>query len=190
MYGMVNNAIRDLVLENHGEETWTRIHTAAEAPESFDKMEPYADAITYRLVEAASVELGAPAESIMFAFGEYWVLETAEKGYGALLRLWGSTFVDFVRNLNALHERVAETFPKLKPPSFHVEHVGPTRMRVHYQSDRPGLMPFVQGLFSGLGKRFDTEVAVTVESSRDAGAKDDIFLVDYHAVALRAAGNQ
>jgi len=40
------------------------------------------------------------------AFWEYWILFTAEKGYGEMLNLAGSTLPDFLKNLDMLHGRV------------------------------------------------------------------------------------
>ena len=65
MYGMVNQAVKGFVEENHGQEMWKNIHTKAGAPESFAAMSPYEDSITYNLVGAASELLNVPAEIIL-----------------------------------------------------------------------------------------------------------------------------
>jgi hypothetical protein len=52
---------------------------------------PYPDDVTYRLVTAASKVLGVPAEVILKAFGEFWVLHTALESYGPLMRAHGRT---------------------------------------------------------------------------------------------------
>lgn len=179
MYGMVNNAVRDMVLAKFGSETWEKIYTQADAPSEYGKMSPYDDDVTYRLVAAASQILEMPAEDVMHAFGEYWVLVTATEGYGPLLNLWGSTFVEFVSKLDDLHRRISETFTHLQPPSFQVEHVDDSVIRVHYKSHRPGLAPFVIGLLSGVGKRFSTEIEAKLEKSRQDGHTHDVFLVRY-----------
>lgn len=179
MYGMVNNAVRDMVLAKFGTERWREIHQRAGAPADFEKMQAYDDAITYRLVQSASEVLQLPANEVMHAFGIYWVTETAEQGYGPLLALWGNTFVEFVSNLNALHERVAESFKSLEPPSFNIKRLKEGLVEVHYRSQRPGLSPFVQGLLVGLGERFDTIVKVQQTETRDSGADHDVFLVEY-----------
>ena len=183
MYGMVNRAVRDMVLVRFGTETWTKIHTKADAPAEFVKMKGYDDAVTYRLVAAASEVLEISQDDVMRTFGVYWVVETAEKGYGPLLALWGNSFVEFVTNLDALHRRVAETFTGLKPPSFEVKTLGPERIEVHYRSERPGLTPFVHGLLEGVGQRFNTTVAVEVAESRADGADHDVFHVRYSSAA-------
>ncbi len=69
MYGMVNAAVRGLVKEKFGDEAWHKIHTAADAPESFVAMESYDDDVTYGLVGAAVDVLGLDAPTILQAFG-------------------------------------------------------------------------------------------------------------------------
>ena len=180
MYGMVNRAVRDMVLARFGTEAWDRIHTKAAAPAEFEKMQGYDDGVTYRLVGAASEVLEIPPETVMRTFGVYWVTETAEKGYGPLLALWGSSFVAFLSNLDALHVRVAETFTSLKPPSFEVVEEGEGALTVFYRSHRAGLAPFVGGLIEGVGQRFNTKVVVELIRSRAVDGGDaDVFRVGY-----------
>ncbi len=70
MYGLVNKAIHDMVVGNFGEAAWNRIRQRAGIEdEVFVAMEPYDDALTYRLVRAASEQLGAPADDRLEAFG-------------------------------------------------------------------------------------------------------------------------
>lgn len=171
-----------MVIARFGTESWTKIHTKADAPAEFEKMQAYDDQVTYRLVGAAAEVLELPAETVMRTFGVYWVVETAEKGYGPLLALWGNNFVDFLSNLDALHARVAETFRGLQPPSFEVARLEDGVLEVSYKSHRPGLAPFVQGLIEGVGERFETKVDISLLRSRaDDGGDADVFRVAYEA---------
>ena len=159
MYGMVNQAVRGLVLQNFGSEAWTRIHTQAGAPETFAAMQPYGDDVTYNLVGAACEVLQLPADSVLRAFGEYWVKEIATKHYGTLMASTGVDFADFLSNLDHMHQRIRVTFPDYQPPSFRVKRMGEGTLQVDYFSHRPGLLPFVEGLFHGLGAHFAVNVA-------------------------------
>ncbi len=180
MYGMVNKAIQSMILHDHGEDVWLRIkHQAGVTAEVFIGTEPYPDETTYKLVEAASAVLQLPADRILHAFGEHWVLETATKGYGHLMQAGGSTLADFLVNLPRFHDRVALIFPNLAPPHFAISDRTAHSLRLHYTSHRTGLAPFVEGLLSGLGKRFNTPVRVTLECPRTAGGNTDIFLVQW-----------
>ena len=162
MYGLVNRAIEDLVRKQHGEATWQRIRERAGVPgRGFVAMESYPDAITYALVGATSEELGLPPETILEAFGEFWMTYTAEEGYGELLGLMGSTFEEFMDNLDAMHTRIAATMPHLVPPTFHRAALADGSSVLHYESEREGLAPMVVGLLRGLAQRF--RVAIEIE---------------------------
>jgi hypothetical protein len=54
MYGLVNQAIEDLVRSNHGDAVWTSVRERAGLDNgSFLSMSEYPDATTYSLVRAA-----------------------------------------------------------------------------------------------------------------------------------------
>lgn len=180
MYGLVNKAIEDLISERFGLETWDRIkQDAGVEVEAFISMSDYPDEVTYNLVGAASRDLGVPADKLLEEFGEYWILYTAKKGYGELLRIGGSSLPDFLVNLHNLHTHVALSFPHLKPPSFWCTDVAAGSLRLHYQSERRGLAPMVVGLLRGLGKMFDTAVGIEQVQSCDDGSEHDEFLIRF-----------
>ncbi len=180
MYGMVNKAIEEMVVSAHGEAAWVEIKRRAGVTEEiFISDEGYSDEITYKLVGAASEVMGTPAEKILHAFGEHWVLNTAKKGYGPMMTAGGRTLRDFLTNLPHFHDRVAMIYPNLAPPRFEIADDGERSLRLHYRSHRTGLTAFMEGLLSGLGKMFATPIRVTLEASKAAGADHDIFLVQW-----------
>lgn len=162
MYGLVNKAVVDLVTSKFGAETWTKIKQKADVDiDVFVSMDGYPDDITYRLVGAASEVLKITPEQVLEAFGEYWVLYTAQEGYGPLLNASGTNLREFLMNLDALHARVAMTMSNLKPPRFKVVDVDPKTMLLEYRSTREGLAPMVVGLLKGLGIRFATPIEIS-----------------------------
>lgn len=178
MYGMVNKAVEEMVIGAHGPEAWDEIKRRAGVTEEvFIGNEGYDDDITYRLVGAASEFTGQPADQILFAFGEHWVLNTARTGYGPMMSAAGSTLGEFLLNLPRFHDRVALLYPNLVPPRFEISDRQPNSLRLHYITHRPGLTPFVRGLLSGLAQMFNTPAQVTLERSRADGGDTDIFLV-------------
>lgn len=178
MYGLVNVAVEDLVRRQFGDDMWTRIKARAgvTVPE-FNRMQTYADSITYQLVGAASEELGAPAADILRTFGRHWITYARDHGYAHVFKLAGRDLKQFIRNLDNTHTRLATTFPDMDAPSFAVEDNPDGSFDVHYYSSRPGLQPFVTGLLEGLAREFDCEAAVTIRDSRAAGADHDVFTV-------------
>lgn len=183
MYGVVNQSIKGFVEDNHGAEVWRKLHTAAGAPESFVAMSPYDDSITYNLVGAASEMLKVPMETILKAFGEYWVDKIAVVHYAEIMNRSGQNFVDFVKNLDHMHQRIRVAFPNYNPPSFRVKVLSVGRMQVDYYSDRAGLLPFVEGLFVALGRYFKVSVAIEHLDAEQLGLPCKRFLVDHAPIA-------
>ncbi len=174
MYGLVNKAIQDMVIKDHGPAKWNEIRTlAGMEDERFVSLKSYPDKLTYDLVGAASKVLGADAEQILMAFGEHWVLYTAKEGYGEMLDFTGSTLVEFLKNLDLLHLRVKNLMPHLQPPKFECLTVSDREVELLYYSDRPGLSPMVVGLLYGLGKRFSVKLEVVqIEQKQEIGGSD------------------
>ncbi len=160
MYGLINNSLKDMILQQFGEEKWRQVLAVSGVPEdSFLSMRRYDDSITYDLAGAASEVLGAPVAACLEMFGEHWVLETANKSYGMLLDSAGQDMLGFLQNLNALHDRITSTFLDYVPPEFQVEQKGEHHL-VHYRSKRQGLTPFVVGLLKGLAVRFNSRMTI------------------------------
>lgn len=178
VYGLVNRAIEELVTERFGPEAWLRVlsRSGVEVP-AFVGMQAYPDELTYRLVAAASRELGLSEEAVLEEFGRYWTLYTAQKGYGELFRLGGATLREFLVNLPQLHTRVALMFPELRPPEFWLANVGQTSLTLNYRSTREGLGPMVVGLLKGLGEHFHTPMTIEQVAHRSRGHDHDSFVV-------------
>ncbi len=180
MYGLVNQAVEDFVRRGFGDGVWKRIKDKAGVDlEMFVSMDSYPDDVTYKLVGAATEVLGLDGATILEAFGEHWVLYTAQEGYGQMLSMFGSSLEEFLVNLDNLHSHVGLTFPALRPPSFQVERVDSGQgLLLHYRSERTGLAPMVVGLLRGLGRRFSQEINVLQVGHR--GVDDhDVFRIDY-----------
>jgi hypothetical protein len=182
MYGLVNQALEDFVRRGYGDAAWNRIRASAGLNlDMFVSMDSYPDDITYKLVGAATEVLELDAAQILEAFGEHWVLYTAEAGYGEMLAMFGSDLRSFLFNLDNLHSHVAMSFSHLRPPSFQVEPVdGADSVLLHYRSERPGLAPMVIGLLKGLGKRFSQDIRIR-QTARRGPDDHDVFRIDYGA---------
>jgi hypothetical protein len=160
MYGLVNKAVRGMVIEGFGENIWRKIHTKAGVPSEFVPMQAYDDSVTYGLVGAAVEVLDIPAEKILFGFGEYWVLKVATVHYADVMARSGTDFLAFVQDLDQMHQRMESTFPDYRAPSFRVSAIADGSFTLDYYSEREGLLPFVEGLMSALGQHFKESVRV------------------------------
>lgn len=187
MYGLVNTAVADLARAVGGESAWQAIRARAGVDEeSFIGMNGYPDDITYRLVAAASDELGLTQQQVLTAFGRHWVTYTSQQGWGPLLQAAGATLPEVLAGLDAMHARVRLMMPQLRPPSFTCTDLTPTTLVLHYWSDRPGLAPMVVGLVEGLAELLGGSASAEHVRAVTQGADHDEFVVTYTSpVAVR-----
>ena len=158
MYGLINKALKTMIMDGHGEDTWNSILKKSGVPEdSFISMERYNDDITYALVDATSEVLEAPAEACLELFGHYWATVTAPSAYEMLFDSTGETLFEFLENINSLHDRITSTFIGYIPPYF-IATADKNKMELTYESKREGLTPFVVGILKGLAERFEVNI--------------------------------
>lgn len=180
MYGMVNQALEDLVVARGGQELWQRVKAeAGVCVDMFVRNHGYSDEVTYALVSAASQCLDIQAAQLLEEFGVHWVLHAAEDSYPDLMKAGGKSLPEFLLRLPDFHTRISLLFPDLKPPEFRCSDREENSLHLHYFSHRPGLASFVVGLIRGLGERFETPVSVQCLQSRDQGADHEVFRVQW-----------
>ncbi len=185
MYGLVNRAIQELVIERFGEAVWAQILTRAGLDKPvFLSHEGYPDGLTYDLVAGVSEVLELDPEVVLKEFGRYWIEHTGKVGYADLIAACGSTLGEFLENLPGLHTRVLLAFPNLTPPEFATSVDGSNAARIEYWSHRPGLTPMVVGLLEGLGELFGQRVEVSASADNTDG--HGLFFLSWAALEAAA----
>lgn len=180
MYGIVNKAIKDLVVTNYGDAAWKEICSKAGfLEEDFLGMSPYPDKLTYDLVMAAAELLKVEPSAVLELFGEHWILYTAEGGYGDIIRMTGETFPEFLSNLDFLHDRIQNVMPELRPPLFTTRNETDRSIEIEYRTHRSGLSPMVIGIIRGTGKRFGLTVQVEQIEKKSDQQDCDVFRVTW-----------
>lgn len=157
MYGLINMAIKQLVIDKMGEAAWESILEKSQVKQShFELLSVYEDDITFKLVEGVCSFSGKTQAEILNLFGTYWVSYATSAGFGPLLKLFGPTFKECLYNLNKMHDHIGALMPGLIPPSFEIEKENSSRdVILLYKSTRSGLSPMVSGLLSTLGARYE-----------------------------------
>lgn len=180
MYGIVNKAIKELVTNNFGEDTWNKVRKRSGISiDYFISNQSYDDDVTFQLARSVSEECGMSLRDVMIAFGEFWINHTGKEKYGSLMEAGGSTLREFLINLPNFHNRVILIYPNLTPPEFRVSDSEEKSLHLHYYSKREGLKDFVYGLLQGLGKFFNTPVQIEAIASREDGNDHEIFKVSW-----------
>lgn len=178
MYGMINNAIQDMIIEEYGDKVWDSIkNSAGLQTDGFVSMESYPDGVTYSLVSETCKATGADASDLLERIGEYWIVHTARAGYGEILELAGTNIVEFMSNINSMHSRLSNIMPGMLIPTFDIEEAASNSMIVRYHSHRKGLEPMVKGLLQGLGKRFGIQCTVTLLEGQASTGTDQKYEV-------------
>lgn len=184
MYGFVNLAIRDFVIQNHGPQCWNQIKSDVCGNVEIclpDKV--YDDSFTYGIVAAIADKLNITVPTALEAFGEYWVSFVDNQGYGAMLSGNGRTFKEFLSNLDQFHSRLGTTYAEFDPPYFEFVDHGENQLELNYTSKRPGLAHMVSGILKGLAKRYDTEIELVADCQKFQG-KFEIVIVNHPANSL------
>ena len=179
MYGLINQAVKEMVCAHGGDALWKSIcEEACVANGEFNSLEPYPDSVTYALVGAASAHMGIPQSEILRRFGRHWILFTARAGYGEIVDMFGSDLRSCLKNLNRMHGHMGAMMPHLKPPRFVVHECSSDYLIVHYYSQRTGLAELVVGLLEGLAEKYQEEISLS-RMPRSEGADHDQFEVRF-----------
>ncbi len=184
MYGLINQAIQAHVESRYGAAAWRRGCAAAMLEEpAFLTLESYPDSVSYALVAAVAKETGLSPAVVLEDVGRLFTGFAASRGYEDLLRATGSSFAQFLTNLDLLHSHVGGAYPELRPPSFRVSELQDDCMRLHYYSTREGLASMVIGLLHGAAERFELTLEVVHDVRCGEGSDHDEFAVRF---ALRS----
>ena len=176
MYGMVNQAVQELIVEKFGAEDWKAICESAGIPdEGFEGMLSYPDDVTYKLVGVISQKYDMPAEDVLKIFGDHFVDFAGNTEFGSLLRFAGQNLIERLNSLDEMHSRIKLSLPHLRPPSFEFEEGEDGVHKLHYGSEREGLEPMVIGLVKGLARHTGEEV----EIAQDPEPADEVFRASF-----------
>jgi hypothetical protein len=180
MYGIINKAIQDLIVDEFGADKWDEVKEKSGIDvDFFISNEPYDDEITYKLAVAASEVLQISVDEVLQFLGEWWILKTGKEKYGGLIEAGGNNLKEFLVNLPSFHNRVMLMHPKLTPPEFKISNIEENSINIHYHSEREGFQAFVRGLLMGLSKMYNVETNIELLQSRDDGNTHEIFKVNW-----------
>lgn len=91
---------------------------------------------------------------VLQQFGEQFIEWCHEYGYDHLLTLLGGNLLEFLSNLDALHDHLANEYPGMRAPSFRCEPDAndSSSLLLHYYSERWGLHDIVIGIIKSVAK--------------------------------------
>jgi len=167
MLGWINDCTEKLVIEKFGVDAWHIVKQKAGCDVQdggFLKLDHYSDKSTIDLVTAASDVSGLSVDEVLEAFGAYFVPYIIREGYENLLCCQGSTFKDWMININAIHQHLQTTFPKkMIMPEFWCEDQEDGSIKLYYLSKRGNLLaPLAKGLVTEIAQyQFGLDIDMT-----------------------------
>jgi hypothetical protein len=164
MYGMVNEAIRSMVIETFDIEFWDEVCTELDLEfKTFKSFEQYDDKVTGDLVGVISKRADLEPVKLLEEFGKYWIKYAQESEYSSILETFSTSPLELLKSLDNLHTRLQLTFDDLDAPSFSVTEISDNEINVHYSSERElPLEFFVIGLIHGIFDMFNQSCQVEI----------------------------
>eukprot|EP00929_Paragymnodinium_shiwhaense_P008204 TRINITY_DN112149_c0_g1_i1.p1 TRINITY_DN112149_c0_g1~~TRINITY_DN112149_c0_g1_i1.p1 ORF type:complete len:812 (+),score=126.77 TRINITY_DN112149_c0_g1_i1:148-2583(+) len=176
MYGWIQQSIEQLVLDKFGLDTWNQIKEEAgchQIPVSgWVRHESYDDALTLKLVGAASKVLKLEAADVLTVYGGYFIEWLCAQGYQGYLKSQGRDLFEFLDNMDRMHANLHLSMPELRPPAMKVKPEGSASLGsddwevlwLTYSSQRGGLGTMMLGIVPTCARLlFGQEISCTLE---------------------------
>lgn len=163
MYGVINCAVKALVLEKFGAQAWRGIcQEAGIVDDQWMQHEYYRDEQTVALVVAAAKALDVGADQVLQIYGRYFLKFLKDNAMDKILKIMGKDLPAFLGNLDYLHQHLHDTWKDASFPHFTCSRLTNGDIMLDYQSTRGSLLaPFVQGLVSAVAEEmFHTPIEI------------------------------
>lgn len=186
MYGLINLAIEEAILERYGQKFWDLIKeecrdSISDTDGTFISRLFYDDEVTYRLIDAAEKILCSEKYGpVSQLFGEKFYELVQDSGYEGILKLLGGTLKDFLDNLDSFHSHLSTTYSRMQPPSFRCDYKTEDTLILHYYSERIGLEGLVMGMVKAAARQLHhihVDISIYKLKLVDQGIDHTEFLV-------------
>lgn len=116
----------------------------------------------------------------MEGFGAHFFRYTVQSGYDQILRVLGRNLQDFLCNLDALHDHLANIYPGMEAPSFRCTEAEDGALLLHYYTRRSGLESIVIGLVKTIcSDVLHTMVTVNILQKKGENGSDHTIFAIY-----------
>ncbi|CAH8829050.1 unnamed protein product [Trichobilharzia szidati] len=155
MYGVLFEVLRRYVESTFGETVWSAaVEVTNGQPIEIHTRQNYSTRLLTRIVSAVSEFVGLPEEDLYYEFGITTVQYLTDNGFKSILRVLGKNFVDFMHNINELHEYLRFSYPKLKAPGIQVTAIKNNVIDLEYSSVREQFPHYLRSQLIYIAKNF------------------------------------
>jgi hypothetical protein len=176
MHGLINRSIQCFIQDTYGQRSWDDVVRAAGLQvRGFEAMLAYDDALTDRMIEAATRLLGRSREHLLEDLGHYLVSHDSLTSVRRLLRFSGLNFIDFVNSLEELPERGRLALPDLDLPELELLDHGAGQFMLKCTAPLKGAGNILVGLLRAMAD--DYGALVTLENLGDEEGAEIISIL-------------
>jgi Haem-NO-binding len=179
MKGIVFNLLEEIVVREHGDETWEDLLDAAGVDGAYTSLGNYSDEQLVALVGAASQALSLPADDVVRWYGRHALPLLAER-YPAFFAPHADARA-FTLTLNEIiHPEVRKLYPGASTPEFAFDASDPDRLVMEYRSKRR-LCAFAEGLLQGAGDLYGQTIEIAQTECMNRGDERCLIAIDFKA---------
>lgn len=168
MKGIIFAMFSQYVEDEFGLDTLDEIYenTPLESKGIYTSLKSYPDTELVTLLQALSQRKNIPLQQILFDVGKKMIQVTAVE-YPQFYQ--GKTLRTFLKSVDEIiHSEVHKLFPNADTPSFKVEEIKESHLRMVYQSHRK-LCRLAEGLITGASEYFQTPVNLSQSACHHKG---------------------
>ncbi len=177
MHGLINRSLQAFLRDTFGPPLWAEVAEAAAInPNGFEAMLTYDDAVTDRLIDAASRALTRPREALLEDLGNYLVsLEPIRR----LLRFSGVDYADFLLSLDELPERARLAVDNIGLPDLWLTAEGQGQFSLQVGPGHPGFVPVFAGILRAMADDYGAFAIVDIGAPPDdPAAAPDLIRIE------------
>ncbi|QOL80788.1 heme NO-binding domain-containing protein [Pseudooceanicola spongiae] len=179
MHGLINTSIQCFLRDTYGEAVWSDVSLAVDLPfDGFEAMLVYDDALTWRVLEAASERLKKPVSMVLEDIGTYLVSHPNNEALRRLLRFAGLCYEDFLHSLDDLPDRTRLAVSDLNLPVLELRQHSGGRFSVTCHSRMPGFGHVLVGVLRAMADDYGALVTLEHMGVVQGIEKIEIYLVE------------
>ncbi len=179
MHGLINRSIQSFLRDTYGEAVWSDVVLAADLPFSeFESMLSYDDALTGRVLQAASERLDRTTAVVLEDIGTYLVSHTANEGLRRLLRFAGVCYEDFLHSLDDLPDRTRLAVADLDLPALVLRQHSASQFTLTCGPGLPGLGHVLVGILRAMADDYGALVVLSHIGAGAGGETIEIELIE------------
>lgn len=158
MKGVIVSSIKELIEKDYGRETWKTIlkQSGCNPDMSVFSNEDIDDNLVMKIIDNICRELKITEHQFADSFGDYWINNFAKRIYFVYFNSHKRA-IDFLLDMERVHENIIKKTPNAKPPKFDYERVDGKTLIMKYNSHRNMYFYFL-GLIKAVGKYYDEKI--------------------------------